>query len=152
MPDQATSLPIAGLMRRLMAIVYDSLLLLGVAFAYGIVLWLIRKLAGDNTLEALSGLPAALGLIGLVLVLSGYFVFCWTKRGQTLGMKSWRLQVESLDGRFLTAQTAWLRCLLAVVSALPCGLGYLWCLLPNVKNCWHDRWTKSRVVVLPKKH
>lgn len=142
--------PTAGLIRRLLALVYDSLLLLGVAFAYGVVIWIIRKLAGDDLMQPLRGVPAALGLFGLWLTLAGYYVLCWTRRGQTLGMKSWRLQLETRQHRHIDTSTAWLRCMLAVASAAPLGLGYLWCLFDKTSGCWHDRWTDSRVVVLPK--
>ncbi|MGD9661929.1 MAG: RDD family protein [Porticoccaceae bacterium] len=147
---QSSHLPNAGLVRRLMALVYDGLLLLGVAFAYGVLVWIIRKLGGDNAMEALTGIAAYLQLLGLWLVLAGYYVLCWRKRGQTLGMKSWRLRLQTPDGHYIDAPTAWLRCILAPLSALPLGLGYLWCQFGKSRSCWHDIWTQSRVVVLPK--
>ena len=150
MTASTNDLPTAGLIRRLMAMVYDGLLLLGVAFAYGVVIWGLRKLAGDDTMEPLHGLAATLELAGLWLVLSGYYVLCWLKRGQTLGMKSWRLCLQSTEGGAIRPATAWLRTLLAVVSALPAALGYLWVLLDRRGGCWHDRWSRTRVVVLPK--
>jgi len=133
-----------------MAFVYDALLLIGVSFAYGVLVWIVRKLAGHNAMEALTGVAAYLELLGLWLVLAGYYVLCWIKRGQTLGMKSWRLRLETLDGRPIDVATAWLRCILAPLAALPLGLGYLWCQFGKSRSCWHDLWTQSRVVVLPK--
>lgn len=150
MTETDLPLPTAGPIRRLMAIVYDSLLLLGVAFAYGVVVWGIRKLAGDNTLEPLHGVAAMVELTLLWLTLAGYYVLCWTKRGQTLGMKSWRLKVETLQGGHISAKTAWLRALLALVSAAPLALGYLWSSIDRQRGAWHDIWTDTRVVVLPK--
>lgn len=150
MPEQHNSYPVAGLVRRLLAIIYDSLLLLGVAFAYGVLVWTIRKLTGGNPMEPLSGVAAVAELSGLYLALAGYYVLCWIKRGQTLGMKSWRLRVQTNSGAYLSPAKALCRCLLAVVSALPLGLGYLWCLFDKKHGCWHDRWSDSRVVVLPK--
>src|SRR5690606_6462137 len=97
-PD-ANPLPTAGLIRRLLALVYDSLLLLGVTFAYGVLIWLIRRIAGDDTLQPMGGSAALLGLLGLWLTLAGYCVLCWSRRGQSLGMKSWRLRVETFEGR-----------------------------------------------------
>lgn len=149
--EQLTPFPTASLVKRLLALVYDTLLLLGVAFAYGVIVWCIRKLAGDNVMEPLRGVPAALELFFLWLVLSGYYVICWTKRGQTLGMKSWRLRLEPLDGGYVNTRVAWTRTVLAAISLAPFGLGYLWCLWDKRHGCWHDRWTKTRVVLLPKK-
>jgi len=144
------SLPTAGLIRRLIAMAYDTLLLFGVAFAYGVVVWTLRKMAGADLNEPPSGFAGMVELMGLWLVLAGYYVLCWTKRGQTLGMKSWRLRVESIDGGHPAPWQAWLRCLLAPVSAAPAGLGYIWCWLDKRHGCWHDRWTGTRVVVVPK--
>lgn len=147
------SLPSAGLIRRLLAIIYDSLLLLGVTFAYGVVITLIRvTLLGKDELVYVD-LPLWVHILswaGLYLLLSGYYVLCWTKRGQTLGMKSWRLRIETTDGQYPGTRQSWLRCPLALVSALPLGLGYLWCWYDRQNGCWHDRWTETRVVVLPK--
>lgn len=150
MTEPPFSYPTAGLIRRLLAIVYDSLLLLGVAFAYGVLVWGIRKVAGDNTMEPLSGLAAFMELALLWVTLAGYYVLCWTKRGQTLGMKSWRLRLERYDHSNIPASTAWVRCVLAVLSSLPAGLGYFWVLFDKKGGCWHDHWTKTKVVLLPK--
>lgn len=153
-PPAPASLPTAGFIRRLLAIVYDSLLLLGVAFAYGVLITALRvTLVGSDELRYVD-LPLVVHIgIWLVLwaLLASYYVWCWIKRGQTLGMKSWRLLLQSRDGGPVTPRQAWLRCLLAPVSALPLALGYLWSWFDRRHGCWHDRWTGTRVVVLPKR-
>jgi uncharacterized RDD family membrane protein YckC len=143
----------AGIVRRLLAITYDSLLLLGVAFAYGVIITVIRvSLMGEDA-EGFIKLPVVLHLASwlvLWLLLAAYYVLCWTKRGQTLGMKTWRLKLETKDGRFVDQRTAWLRCLLALVSAAPLALGYIWCLFDKKNGCWHDRWTHTQITLEPK--
>jgi uncharacterized RDD family membrane protein YckC len=135
-----------------MAIVYDSLLLLGVAFAYGVLVTLLRVgVMGRDELDYVN-LPMVFHIavwLLLWLLLAGYYVLCWRKRGQTLGMKSWRLRLEGLDGRPPGPGQCWLRCLLAPLSMAVLGLGYLWSWF-DPRGAWHDRWTKTRVVVLPK--
>lgn len=42
-----------------------------------------------------------------------YFVWCWTRSGQTLAMKTWRLRVVGADGRLISTRTAVARYLLA---------------------------------------
>lgn len=153
MSSQSGDYPRAGIIRRLLAMVYDSLLLLGVAFAYGVLITIVRVNAlGRDELDFV-GLPLPLHILiwlSLWIILASYYVFCWTKRGQTLGMKTWRLRVETKDGNHLNARQAWQRCLLACLSALPAGLGYIWCWIGSSGDCWHDRWTHTQVVVLPK--
>jgi len=146
----STALPTAGLIRRLMAMVYDSLLLLGVTFAYGVVIWTLRLIGGVDLTAPPGAVAQVVTLLGLWLILASYFVFCWMKRGQTLGMKTWRLKLETLSGQNPTSAQCWLRCLLAPVSAAPLGLGYIWCQFDRRRGCWHDHWSDTRVVVLPK--
>jgi uncharacterized RDD family membrane protein YckC len=38
----------------------------------------------------------------------------------------------------------------AIFSALVFGLGYWWIMFDSNKLGWHDRWSNSRVVQLPK--
>jgi uncharacterized RDD family membrane protein YckC len=49
----------------------------------------------------------------LFVAVGAYFVYCWTRAGQTLAMKSWRLRLVDRDGRPPTAARAALRYLLA---------------------------------------
>lgn len=85
----------APLWRRLMAAVYDGLLLLGIWLGATVIEFLVR--------EKLLGLPLNwhwqrlyLFAIGL-----GFFGWFWVHGGQTLGMRVWRLQVRRLDGTAL---------------------------------------------------
>jgi len=133
-----------------MAMVYDGLLLLGITFAYGVVIWSLRLVSGADLTAPPGNFAQILTLLGLWLVLASYFVFCWIKRGQTLGMKTWRLKLEARGGGLPGAAQCWLRCLLAPVSAAPAGLGYLWCQFDRRRGCWHDYWSDTKVLVLPK--
>jgi uncharacterized RDD family membrane protein YckC len=87
-------------------------------------------------------------LIMLVYVFFGWF---WTRRGQTLGMQAWRLKVTREDGAHLTWGDACKRLLAALVSLAPLGLGYFWLLIDRDGLAWHDRWTHTRVIVVPKR-
>ena len=79
-----------------------------------------------------------------------FFTWFWVHGGQTVGMRAWRLRVVSFDGERIGWRTAAIRFLLAIVSAAMLGLGYLWVLIDPERLAWHDRLSKSRVVLLPK--
>ena len=83
-----------SLRSRLACWLYEGLLLFGVVFVGGIVLGTAGVLFG----APLS--PIALQAL-LFLVLGAYFAWFWSK-GQTLAMKTWRIQVVDKYGRPIT--------------------------------------------------
>jgi len=110
--SQATALPAPGLARRLAAFVYESLLLFAVAFGTALVFSpLVQQ---RHALSYRYGLMAAVGL-----AFTAYFVYFWTRSGQTLAMQTWRLRVVDLQGRALTPRRALLRSLLGWLWFLP---------------------------------
>jgi uncharacterized RDD family membrane protein YckC len=138
----------AGLPRRLAAMFYDSLLLLALLM---VATALFLPLTGGEAIDP-RGHPTLefvyrLVLVGLVV---GFFGLFWTRRGQTLGMATWRLRVEREDGRLLTWGDALRRLGWALVSLLPAGLGFAWVLVDPERRAWHDRLSRTRVVVVPK--
>jgi uncharacterized RDD family membrane protein YckC len=114
---------------------------------------LLLSLTGGEAITAdRYGAPLELAyratLIGLII---GFFGWFWTRRGQTLGMQAWRLRLVREDGSLLTWLDTLKRLAAALVSLAPLGLGYFWLWIDRDKLTWHDRWTHTRVIVLPKK-
>ncbi|HSQ69604.1 MAG TPA: RDD family protein [Steroidobacteraceae bacterium] len=140
--------PPAGLLRRLAAIVYDALLLVALAM---VATSLLLPLTGGEAITTSS--HPALGaayralLVGIVIAFYGLF---WTRRGQTLGMQSWRLKVERQDGGLLEWSDVIRRLAAALLSLLALGLGFLWILVDPGKRAWHDMLSGTRVVLVPK--
>lgn len=109
----------ASLARRVGAIVYDALAVTAIVMVVGLLCQLAT--AGhvtDGTHIAWWYQP----LQGLVV--AAYFLVSWTRGGQTLGMRPWRIRVATLDGGPVTLARALLR---LAVGALPLlGLGIFW--------------------------
>jgi len=153
MTDSSNGSP-AGLMRRLAAMLYDTLLVFAVAWSVTAAAVLLRvEMVGEAAIRA-SGKPAVSGpllqgVIGVALVI--FFGWFWTHSGQTLGMQAWRLRVQQPDGTPLTWRQALVRMLGAAVSALAGGAGYWWMLIDREGLSWHDRLSRTRVVLLPKR-
>ena len=145
-PDHAPA-P-AGLLRRLGAMLYDGLLLLAVLM---VATGLFLPFTGGEAISPRE--DPALELVYravLVLLSVGFFGIFWTRRGQTLGMASWRVRVEREDGALLDWGDTLRRLAAALLSWLPLGLGFLWILLDPQRRAWHDRLSRTRVVVVPK--
>lgn len=132
-----------------MALIYDGFLLLGVTFGYGVFVWVLRRLSGTDMLSAPSDISQIVTLLGLYGCCSLFYVWSWRKSGQTLGMKSWRIQLRNRDGSVPSLQTCLLRCLVA--PPLNLGIfGLLWCLLDRQGDSLPDRLTGTRSLLVPK--
>jgi uncharacterized RDD family membrane protein YckC len=134
----------ASLLRRLGAMLYDGLLVLAVLFMATLPFVAVR---GGEPVEPDDNLVYQLTMLGVVYA---FFVFFWTRGGQTLGMRSWRMRLETLDGRTPSFTTASLRFVMAIVSLLPLGLGFLWQLWDKDGLTWHDRASATRLRHYPK--
>ena len=135
--------PTASLLRRLGAMLYDGLLLIALIMIAGAPPVLIAGGADSAFIRS----PAySLYLYGMIFLFFGWF---WTHGGQTLGMRSWKLQLVSDDNRPLDWQQALFRYLLATVSLCLFGLGFLWILLDKQQLAWHDILSKTRIIVNP---
>lgn len=143
MTETTDSLPHCSLPRRLAAILYDSLLLLALLFIAS-ALWLLRS-GGQST----PGFNPWLTLY-LVMISFAFFAWFWSHGGQTLGMRAWRIRLQNRNpGPFSLWQLA-LRFIVAIISWLPFGLGFLWSLFDKERLTWHDRYSMTELVVLPK--
>jgi uncharacterized RDD family membrane protein YckC len=127
---------------------YDSLLLLALLM---IVTALFLLTTGGEAIDPRTQ-PVLEFIYRLVLLLLivGFFGVSWTRSGQTPGMATWRLRVEREDGRRLTWGDTLRRLGWALVSLLPAGLGFAWVLFDPERRAWHDRLSRTRVVVVPK--
>ena len=70
----------------------------------------------------------------LLLLSALYFVLSWSRGGQTIGMRAWRLRVVDADGHALSWPRALLRFAVACVLLGVVGLGFVWCLFDARKR------------------
>lgn len=135
--------PAAGLLYRLVAMFYDSLLLLSVL----LIATALALLATKGTLHYHNPFFRTF----LFLICFSFYTWFWLHGGQTLGMRAWRLRLQRIDGQPITIWQALLRFLVAIPSLALAGLGLLWILVDKDKLAWHDRISESMIVRLPKK-
>jgi uncharacterized RDD family membrane protein YckC len=133
----------ASLIRRLGAILYDSLLVLALIIIATLIFIGIRAgepvEGGDGTYQ-----------ITLLVITYLFFVGFWSRHGRTLGMQSWRMQIETADGKKPDIARSSLRFFAAVLSLLPLGLGFWWQLWDKDGLTWHDRISGTRLRFYPK--
>jgi uncharacterized RDD family membrane protein YckC len=133
-------LPTARLRVRIAALVYESVLLVPVLFLSAL---LFLNVAGD---ASHSVWKRALFQLWLLLVLGVYFGYCWSRTGQTLAMKTWRLRIQRGDGALLSPRQAAFRFVTACWTLLPLGFGLVWALWDRDRQFLHDRLSGTRIV------
>ena len=128
----------AGLRRRIASIVYEAFLLVPVLFISSYLFLALGQSANGP-------LKRPLFQLWLVCVLAVYFVYCWTRGGQTLPMKTWRIRLAQADGTPIRMRQAAARFLLALWGVLLLGIGFWWALIDRDRQFLHDRITGTRL-------
>ncbi|MGL4475898.1 MAG: RDD family protein [Shewanella sp.] len=155
-PEHANC-PRAGFLRRLGACCYDLLLAVAVYMLSGAIGFGIFTLVVNSGLISMGEHQHMADLLNqtplfhnlyqayLAIIIALFYSLFWSKGGQTLGMRAWRLKVQHPNGQTLSLVTAFAR---VVWSLL--GIGNLWILLSADKLALQDKMTRSEVVVLSK--
>lgn len=133
-------LSLAGVRRRFVAMLYESLLLLGILS----VSFMLPHLALGMAWEIV--LPGPLLVIHVFLVIGVYFIWYWQHGGQTLAMQTWKLKLVSTDNSPPTLPQLCLRYLLSWPSLLLYGAGLIWALFDKDRQFLHDRLSGTRII------
>ena len=127
------------LLRRFGAILYDSFLLLTALFVASFLIVIPTGIKPEDSYFFL--FQAYIFLIAYL-----FFAWFWTRDGQTLGMRTWKMKLVNEDGSIVTWRSALLRFAIAIISWLVFGLGFLWSLWDKQHRTWHDIVSKTKLV------
>jgi uncharacterized RDD family membrane protein YckC len=121
--------------------IYDALLLVALLF-----------IAGFAFIYA-ANFPQHPGLLPifrlyLLAIIAAYFCWFWSKSGQTLAMKTWRIKLQNGDGNLITPLQALMRFAFALVGICLGGITILWALVDHEKQFLHDRLIGSRLLAV----
>jgi uncharacterized RDD family membrane protein YckC len=152
------------LRRRLLCMIYEALLVFGIIFFAGMAFDLITQ-----SRHALAFRTSR--QIWLFLIIGVYFVFFWHRKGQTLAMKTWHLQLTNAAFKPISWQQAVARYVLAWFWFLPgillayalhlkipatlgvVGIGMVvWALcifFDKDRQFLHDKLAGTRLVIVP---
>jgi uncharacterized RDD family membrane protein YckC len=156
-PERVLYVRAAGFPRRALAALVDTLLVLAIAIgvtavaalALGVPLPRPRELGPDLLLAGvLDRNPMAVGAAGLFLGISAlYHFYLGGITGQTLGKRLFRLRVISTRGTTPGPVRGIFRFFVMLLSVLPAGLGWLWCLFDREHRSLHDHLAGTHVIV-----
>jgi uncharacterized RDD family membrane protein YckC len=114
----AAGMAAPALRRRMACFVYEGVLLFGVVMMAGLVYGITTR--QQHALVGTTGLQ-----VFTFIVLGVYFVFLWSRSGQTLAMQTWHIRLVTHDGQPVSRLRALCRYLLAWLWFLP-ALAILW--------------------------
>jgi uncharacterized RDD family membrane protein YckC len=129
----------------LFAYVTDFVVLAGIIALGGWISVLV-----DSVFESMGLDPNAdLTLIYVFLIpwiVGVYFIVFWSLTGRTIGKWIMGLKVIRADGNPPTIGRSIIRFIGYGISAIVFWLGYLWVLVDNDRQAWHDHMAKTWVV------
>lgn len=137
------ALPRPGMFRRLAAVAYDGLILLGLWLLAALIFVLVADTLGQHAW------PRWLFQAYLWFVGYGFFGWFWLHGGQTLGMRVWRLKLVA-DGSPMSWSLALRRFSAATVSFVLFGAGFFWMLVDPQRRTWHDHASRTHLVLMPR--
>ena len=132
----------AGFLKRVLALVYDSLLIGAIVLVLSLLLVFVN-----------GGYPESGSVLSFIqffiLVFAGpiFYSYFWiANKGQTTGMVAWKIKLVSMDESELNIIQTMLRCLISTISFVCFGMGYLWILYDKDNLSWSDMLTKTKVI------
>jgi uncharacterized RDD family membrane protein YckC len=143
-------LPTAVLWRRLLALLYDNLIILAIAFFVTFLYTLCFSwIAGEQAQASEHRLILQWTLLPIQLsCFVGFYSYFWLKNQATLGMQTWKIGIISTKESPLTLKQCLIRCICATLSFSCLGLGYFWQLYDSQKLSWHDRLSNTKIVLI----
>jgi len=132
----------AGFFRRILALVYDSLVIAGILLSFTLLLVIL------NGGYAVPGsFVSIVQLLVCACVGPFFYSYFWlVNNGQTIGMQAWKIRLVSLNNSKLNAKQTYLRCLVSTISFVCFGIGYFWILFNKNNLSWSDVATNTRIV------
>ena len=132
----------AGFLKRVLALVYDSLLIGAIVLVLSLLLVFVN-----------GGYPESGSFVSFIqffiLIFAGpiFYSYFWiANKGQTTGMQAWKIQLVTIDETELNIKKTMLRCLISTISFACFGMGYLWILYDKDNLSWSDILSKTKVI------
>ena len=147
-----------SLLKRLSACLYELLILLAIwmltAFIFLQVfgdVGIVKKTPSLNVVANIGFAYKRYALqLSLWLASGAYFVWCWCKSGQTPATQAWKMRLVNESNHLLSLRHAMIRYVLASLSFLVGGIGFLWALVDKNQYFLHDRLLKTHFIVVNK--
>ncbi len=151
--EELATLPRAGLLRRMAALLYDMFLVVSL---WILLAFPLQLLFGGETSQVVDGRvetdPVLGWLLFIMMIVSAatFYIWFWRRTGQTLGMIAWRIRVVGINNENLDLKRGIIRFAAAWPAFWLFGLGYLYRYLDADGDALHEKLSASKTVLLPK--
>jgi uncharacterized RDD family membrane protein YckC len=135
----------AGFVSRMLAYVIDVVLIAAIVAVGGAIAALM-----DRALDAMGAkLQVEMTVIyvwSIPLIIGAYYIMFWSLTGRTVGKWFMGLKIIGPDGRPPSVGRSVLRFVGYGLSAIAFWLGYVWVVIDDERQAWHDHIAKTWVV------
>jgi uncharacterized RDD family membrane protein YckC len=131
----------AGLMRRLLALLYDSILIIGIYMSYVILVTYLNGSALESQLEILF-----LQFSFVIFIFLFYCYFWKFNNGQTLGMQVWKIKLVSSGNEEININKMVLRCALSMIFSLVFLSNFIFIIFNKERKTLGDYFSKTKLL------
>ena len=131
----------AGLMRRLLALLYDSILIIGIYMSYVILVTYLNGSALESQLEILF-----LQFSFVIFIFLFYCYFWKFNNGQTLGMQVWKIKLVSLGNEEININKMVLRCALSIIFSLVFLSNFIFIIFNKERKTLGDYFSETKLL------
>ena len=131
----------AGLIRRLLALLYDSFLIIGIYMSYVILVTYLNGSALESQLEILF-----LQFSFIIFIFLFYCYFWKFNNGQTLGMQVWKIKLVSSGNEEININKMVLRCALSMIFSLVFLSNFIFIIFNKERKTLGDYFSKTKLL------
>jgi uncharacterized RDD family membrane protein YckC len=131
----------AGLMRRLLALLYDSILIIGIYMSYVILVTYLNGSALESQIEILF-----LQFSFIIFIFLFYCYFWKFNNGQTLGMQVWKIKLVSSGNEEININKMVLRCALSMIFSLVFLSNFIFIIFNKERKTLGDYFSKTKLL------
>ena len=131
----------AGIYRRLLAVLYDSILIIGLYMSFVILITYLNGKALESDLEKI------FLQLSFVFITIGFFCYFWkVNNGQTLGMQVWKIRLISENETDIEIKTMILRSFYSIFFTIFLFSNFIYIFLNKEKKTLGDKLSKTRII------
>ena len=131
----------AGVLRRLLAVFYDSILIIGLYMSFVILITYLKGAALESEAEVL------FLQLSFIFIAVSFFCYFWSaNKGQTLGMQVWKIKLITENKNKLKLKSMILRCIFSSLFTILFFSNFIYIFFNKERNTLGDKLSKTKII------